>query len=412
MWKYSRKLTGAVLALCLMFGFPGKNFAQKIENIDGVSTVHNGDTGLWGKNPQIDLKFVKTIGSLETADENLMFYMPVDVTVDHEGNIYVLDQGNYRIQKFDRSGKYLQTFGRDGQGPGEFRSPTSITIDNEGNLFVGDEQNKRIQVFFSNGKSKQTIRFDKIVGNLLLKQNGNIVLSAFRGVVTMDIDMSDKEAKAAPLLMELNTNGEKLGTFGIPFEYEDPITKGSGNNFDFAIDRENNTFVSFKQRNRIEKYSNDGELVLRIDRELNYEEMLPPTSSDMTIVGADGKAEKIKRKKPNLRDISYGIGVDGKGRIWVATADRMIREDEKAGRHTSVSMGAGGQYQMSVTVQGATDNLKTDMLKLEVFAPTGELLGAIPLTHFCDRLRIFGDKLYIVDEVRGMQVYEYSIVEK
>jgi hypothetical protein len=67
---------------------------------------------------------------------------------------------------------------------------------------------------------------------------------------------------------------------------------------------------------------------------------------------------------------------------------------------------------MTTSVQGATDVLNTDMFKLEIFAPTGEMLGAIPINHFCDCLRVFGDKLYIVDECRGMQIYEYTIIEK
>ncbi|MCH7804687.1 MAG: hypothetical protein IH937_11455 [Acidobacteria bacterium] len=51
------------------------------------------------------------------------------------------------------------------------------------------------------------------------------------------------------------------------------------------------------------------------------------------------------------------------------------------------------------------------MIKLEVFDSEGILLGEIPLKHFVDKMRIFGDMLYIVDRLRGMQVFQYRIVD-
>ena len=58
-----------------------------------------------------------------------MFFGFVQYEVDSEENIFVLDGGNCRIQKFDREGRFLQSFGRKGQGPGEFEQPRSIYLD-------------------------------------------------------------------------------------------------------------------------------------------------------------------------------------------------------------------------------------------------------------------------------------------
>ena len=55
--------------------------------------------------------------------------LPGDVAVDKAGNIYILDSGNARIQKFGPDGKYLATIGRKGQGPGEFILPDGLDID-------------------------------------------------------------------------------------------------------------------------------------------------------------------------------------------------------------------------------------------------------------------------------------------
>ncbi len=67
------------------------------------------------------------------TDDNYYFALrPPDVEVDGQGNIYVVDYDNARIQKFDRSGKYLVSFGRRGQGPGDIQSVNQIQWDRRG----------------------------------------------------------------------------------------------------------------------------------------------------------------------------------------------------------------------------------------------------------------------------------------
>jgi hypothetical protein len=48
-------------------------------------------------------------------DETVAFCMPMDIELDEPGNLYVLDTGNHRIQKFSPQGKFLSTIGRRGQ---------------------------------------------------------------------------------------------------------------------------------------------------------------------------------------------------------------------------------------------------------------------------------------------------------
>jgi hypothetical protein len=82
-------------------------------------------------------------------DENYRFFRAIDIDVDSDGIIYVLDAGNYRVQKFDRKGKYLQTIGRRGQGPGEFEKPDDIDVDSNGSLYVKDYM--KVHVFNNDG---------------------------------------------------------------------------------------------------------------------------------------------------------------------------------------------------------------------------------------------------------------------
>lgn len=85
------------------------------------------------------------------------FDTPVDVVEDREENVYVVDQGNNRIQVLDRRGTYLREWGGRGFTPGLFDRPSAIAIDpGTGNLFVVDRLNHRVQKFDPNGKFLMT----------------------------------------------------------------------------------------------------------------------------------------------------------------------------------------------------------------------------------------------------------------
>lgn len=80
-----------------------------------------------------------------------IFQRPVDVAV-YGDRVYVCDHFAHVVHVLDReSGKPLRTIGGRGQGPGEFDFPTHLRVDREGNLYVNDSFNYRIQKFDANG---------------------------------------------------------------------------------------------------------------------------------------------------------------------------------------------------------------------------------------------------------------------
>ena len=88
--------------------------------------------------------------------EGESFVRPTDVAWDAAGNIYVADgYGNARIAKYEPGGKYIKSWGSRGTAPGQFNIVHGIAIDAQGNVYVADEGNRRVQVFDGNGTFKK-----------------------------------------------------------------------------------------------------------------------------------------------------------------------------------------------------------------------------------------------------------------
>jgi DNA-binding beta-propeller fold protein YncE len=80
------------------------------------------------------------------------FAKPTGVAVDKEGNLYVADTLNDRIEVFDADGAFLRTWGKNGDGPGYFARPKGVAIDSDGHIWVADGMQDRVQVFTSEGQ--------------------------------------------------------------------------------------------------------------------------------------------------------------------------------------------------------------------------------------------------------------------
>ena len=160
-----------------------------IEEENGVKVIKNPNEPLYGE-ITFDLEEDLSIGNEE--DENYAFYrigMPV---VDSEGNIFVLDSGNFQIQKFDRNGKYLQSIGRQGQGPGEFERPSTLYLDSDDNLYV--EDSGKVHIFNKGGEFKNAITLTEytrpITGEFGITKEGSLIAHTLsRGERKSDMPM-------------------------------------------------------------------------------------------------------------------------------------------------------------------------------------------------------------------------------
>lgn len=184
-----------------------------IEN--GIKSIKNPTEPLYGE-ISLDLEEDLSIGRED--DENYMFYDLISIAVDAENNIFVLDRGNYRIQKYDRNGNYLQTIGRKGQGPGEFldlRYMSDICLDAQDNLYVKD--GRRLHIFDKNRNFKNVIHLSmNISGPFGMTEDGNIQIQTISGI---------REKMSADIVL-LNSEGKKIKTIASYPIHLPPLIRG------------------------------------------------------------------------------------------------------------------------------------------------------------------------------------------
>jgi len=94
----------------------------------------------------------------EKVAVDALFDGPTDVAWDPQDNIFVSDgYVNSRIGKMNKNGDWIKSWGSYGTGASQFRNPHNMQIDKQGNVYVADRGNGRIQVFDSDGNFKKFI---------------------------------------------------------------------------------------------------------------------------------------------------------------------------------------------------------------------------------------------------------------
>ena len=108
------------------------------------------------------------------------FAKPTGLAVDQEGNLYVADTLNNRIEIFDADGKFISAFGKSGDGAGYFARPKGVAIDGDGHIWVADGMQDRVQVFNQEAQ-------------LLISFGGHGMLPGqFQGLVGIAVDKNNR----------------------------------------------------------------------------------------------------------------------------------------------------------------------------------------------------------------------------
>lgn len=94
---------------------------------------------------------VLDLGGADGGPTAFFRVFPTSIGVDSLGNLYVLDAGNYTISVFDRAGRHLRSFGRQGEGPGELGFPSDMAVTPDGAVAVYDFARRALVRFDADG---------------------------------------------------------------------------------------------------------------------------------------------------------------------------------------------------------------------------------------------------------------------
>jgi hypothetical protein len=150
---------------------------------ESVEIVSNTSEGLWGQDKRVSLEEELVIGKEYGRDEEMFGYIRT-ITFDGEDNIFVADSYGLTIKVFDQQGKFVKSFGREGNGPGEFSTLDDILWCRfDDILYIPDRRNNRISKFTPDGKFIEAVKTSKFkirVMGIAGFEDGRFILTGMR----------------------------------------------------------------------------------------------------------------------------------------------------------------------------------------------------------------------------------------
>jgi peptidylamidoglycolate lyase len=166
-------------------------------------------------------KLLMTVGIARVpGSDSLHFNRPTDVAVAADGSFFVSDgYRNTRVVKFSPAGNYLFSWGIPGKGEGQFDLPHGLDLDAEGNVYVADRENSRIQIFDPGGRFVREWKdnsFGKIYAIRWDKKKQYLFCSDF---ITNYITSKGSD------IMVFDREGKMIARFGRSGNYDGPVCR-------------------------------------------------------------------------------------------------------------------------------------------------------------------------------------------
>ena len=140
-------------------GDADRRVTAQVDTIGGVVVVRNG-TGQWRASEQWQVVEDFKVGGAEwgeNPEQELSYSTNTSVTLGPSGQIFVLEYSTNRVTVFSGEGGFVRTFGRAGEGPGEFRGPVAMGWDGMDRLWVAEGLSGRYHVFDATGAFQKTV---------------------------------------------------------------------------------------------------------------------------------------------------------------------------------------------------------------------------------------------------------------
>ncbi|MBU4254607.1 MAG: 6-bladed beta-propeller [Acidobacteria bacterium] len=300
------RITIFYLLFCLSFYACNQTeWKGTIEVKDGVTFVKNPREPLYAE-MKLNLEEELSIkGISENGD--FIFAEVSSIAVDRNENIFICDRKEANIKLFDRSGNFLATIGRRGQGPGEMSDPERVCISNNDELVVLDVQNRCFLYFSLDGKYIKTL---KSRGMLLLglhvDSKGNILAS------TLKQGQSFPEYELIKYDPDLNP---QFTIGSMPYQQNMRAINPFAPGYTYAVDQNDNIVYGYSDKYEIQIFSPQGKSLKIITKEYDA----------VRITDAEKEEEKSKAPPyagfnfPDTHSAFQSIKLDDEGRIFVKT---------------------------------------------------------------------------------------------
>jgi hypothetical protein len=301
------------LLLFVIFVFACQNqkteWKGTITTENGVTVVQNPKEPMHGEEALV-LEEDLAIGE-STSEGDYLFSSIRAITVDDAGNIYVLDMKENHILAFDNTGKHLRTFGRTGQGPGEFSTALTMGLTNR-NVIVIEDLRNRLVYFSTEGEHIRNLPTAKTaVRRISVDSRSNIL-----GIVTVrDGENSRYElSKYDPDLNLLHT----LGSAPTPSASTEGFNPFSGSIY-YRFDKDDRVVWGIPDHYEIRICDTTGRLAEKITKEYDPVEITEEEKKE----AAEGIPQGIKLTIPKYHNAFQWFATDDEGRIFVRTWERI-----------------------------------------------------------------------------------------
>ena len=344
--------------MCLSINCSGNEFYDiKIE--EGVTVVTNHLLDV-SKSVDINLTFVNQIGGDNEDDPNYLLFRPADVIVDNDDNVLILDAGNQRIQKYDSELKYIETIGRAGQGPLEFTAPAGFDITDDGKIFVADFPSGKVHIIDPD-MTYSSFPWSKPLTFIKTLSNGNLLMG--------EQPMPEKilSGEDQPQVVIRTQEGTFVSGIGKRERHSDMNTNYFVNFTKVIIDKDDNIYICYQWQNKIEKYSQDGTLLMKFYQSFDF-------STEIV--------------EPLIPLITNNIGIDSKNRVWIGTATSEYRLDPG---------------------KRSTTKIPELFYQFNIYSEEGILIGNRTIDIDFTNFIVKEDNLFLID-MESMSVYKYKIV--
>lgn len=149
----------------------------RVDSSGNIWTVDSNTSMVYSFEPSGGTRLSIDVGNV--PDPNNPSCAAADIAIANDGRIYVADgYCNARIVVYDAKGSKLKEWGRPGTGPGEFNLPHAIALSPEGNVYVADRENGRVQWFSPEGEYRGMLELGGRVVGIDFGPAGELFVSA------------------------------------------------------------------------------------------------------------------------------------------------------------------------------------------------------------------------------------------